>query len=158
MNKNAIVRIVIWSLVILVLIGILLAGLGFHGFTRRHLVISETAETDISQMVEISGSSASVTAEGIRDIEIDWAAGTITIAPGDVEEITVSESAVSDEKYQMVSKQSGDKLTIQFCRETVSFGMHLNESIKKDLVITVPRDWQGDSLEIDAASARLYAR
>ena len=142
MNKNAIVRIVIWSLVILVLIGILLAGLG--GFARRHLVISETAETDISQMVEISGDSASVTAEGIRDIEIDWAAGTITIAPGDVEEITVSESAVSDEKYQMVSKQSGDKLTIQFCRETVSFGMHLNESIKKDLVITVPQDWQGE--------------
>ena len=158
MNKNAIVRIVIWSIVILVLVSILIAGMSFHGYLFRRNVSSSTSETYIPQRIDGTGEGASVSAGDIRDICVDWAAGTITVTPGDVAEITFTESAVSDSKYQMVWSQSGDKLTIQFCRDTVGFGVHLGESIKKDLVITVPRDWQGDSLEINAASARLYAQ
>lgn len=158
MNKNAIVRIVIWCIVILVLVSILIAGMNFRGYLFRRSVSSSTAETYVPQRIDGTGEGASVSAEGIRDICVDWAAGTITVTPGDVEEITFTESALSDSKYQMVWSQSGSKLNIQFCRDAVSFGVHLGESIKKDLVITVPRDWHGDSLEVNAASARLYAQ
>lgn len=156
MNKNAVVRIVVWSIVILVLVCILIAGLSFNLFSsfRRTIV------TDEVKIGTGTGEEACVSAKEIRDISIDWVAGSITIAPGDVQDITFSESTVSNDKYAMVWKQSGDKLTIQFCRETVSFGfgVNINGSLNKDLVITVPRDWTCDSLEIDAASAKLEVR
>lgn len=100
----------------------------------------------------------SLDATQIREISIEWAAGNITVQPADVDTIQVSESSVSDPKYAMVWKQSGDKLTIQFCdgvKLDFNFGINLNNVVSKDLMILVPMGWECDSLEIDAASATL---
>ena len=166
MKSNAIIRIVLFSLAILVLLGILASVL----FVRAFMIdLSESGIVDAlhnvfeareSDEIRIDGSGRSGEYDGtqIHDIEIEWAAGTIVIQPGDTRNIYFEESAVSNSDYQLTTKRSGDKLSIKFCEEIVSswgFGAKLNSDVSKDLVITVPRDWNCDTLEIDAAAARV---
>lgn len=156
MKNNAIIRIVIFSVTILVLLGLLVWGLSsFKMFSFPRLTSSSGGW---EEAVPVSDETAvSVNADQVTNLNIEWVSGAITIQPGDVEEITFQESGISDEKYTMVWKQSGNQLSIQFCKDTISFsGFSINNVLSKDLVITVPRDWTCSSLEIDAASASLY--
>lgn len=154
MKTNAIVRIVLWTLVILILLGIMVGIMGGVTFFRN--VRTSNMESDATPVEVLpSGDSLRIPADQIMDIEIEWAAGSILIQPADVEEIEISETKVSDEKYAMRWKQNGNKLTIQFCEETFVNSFGINNFPTKDLTIFVPRDWSCDSLEIDAASATL---
>lgn len=154
MKRNAIARIVIYSLIITILLTLLLFGLGVRNlFERRR---TETpAETMVPVAIDDwqeSSNKLSFSPEMVNQLEIEWAAGSIAIFPADVNEITVSESDVSDSKYTMVWKLDGDTLKLQFCDMDWERGFRIN-GITKDLTIMVPRGWQCSSLEIDAASA-----
>ena len=223
MKSNAIIRIVIWSVVILVLLAILIAGLGSNLFTMFHenadvihhdsLEVSQsvlvTSETNIYEMpndqskvkgtlaagdavvigrseifneeswayitspdtgwipaecvaqgtVNRTGSTGSASTESIRDIKIDWISGSVTVESGDVQEITFLESGNGTDKYEMVWKQSGDELVIQYSKDssTAGFGLHFGDG-SKDLTVTVPRGWVCNSLELDTASTDLTVR
>ena len=237
MKSNAIVRIVIWSVVIFVLLAILIAGLGnnlftmFHGNTdtvyhstdvaasespsgqsdtpiaeRSVSVVSQTsvytmpngqsktkgtlavgdevvidrsevineenwvyitspdtgwipAECVAQDTVSRTGSTGSASTEAIREIKIEWISGSVTIEPGDVQEITFLESGNGTDKYEMVWKQSGDELVIQYSKDSsiAGFGLHFGDD-SKDLTVTVPRGWVCDSLELDTASTDLTVR
>lgn len=152
MKTSAIVRIVLCSIAILVLLSLLVGGLLLNTF------IMDTDWSSIHNMLSIENtgtlaSAGEVSAAEIRDIQIEWASGSITIVPGDTDVITFSETADLPDSDKMVWSQTGDKLTIQFTRTQVFFGTSIQRS--KDLVITVPRDWTCDDLEIDSASARV---
>lgn len=229
MKSNAIIRIVIWSVVILVLLAILIAGLGNNLFTMFHgstdtvyhstdvasseppagqsvLVTSETniyempnsqsktkgmlaagdtvvigrsevfneenwayitspdtgwipAECVAQNTVNRTGSMGSAGVDTVREISIEWISGSVTVEPGDVQEITFSESGTATDQYKMVWKQSGDKLVIQYSKDsgTPVFGIHIDKG-SKDLTVTVPRGWVCDSLELDTASTDLTVR
>lgn len=237
MKSNAIVRIVIWSVVILVLLAVLIAGLGnnlftmFHGSTdtvyhstdvaasespsgqsdtpiaeRSVSVVSQTSvytmpntqsasvgalnvgdNVVIDRSEEVGGDSwihitspvdgwvnaeclklngvnqtGSVGSAGhaaIREIKIEWISGSVTVEPGDVQEITFLESGNGTDKYEMVWKQSGDELVIQYSKDSsiAGFGLHFGDG-SKDLTVTVPRGWVCDSLELDTASTDLTVR
>ncbi len=223
MKSNAIVRIVIWSVVILVLLAVLIAGLANNLFTvfrdntdvihhdslevsQSVLVMSETniyempndqskvkgtlaagdavvigrsevfneeswayitspdtgwipAECVAQDTVNRTGSTGSASVDTVREINIEWISGSVTVEPGDVQEITFSESGAATDQYKMVWKQSDNKLTIQFCKDSnvVGFGLHFGDG-SKDLTITVPRGWVCDSLELDTASTDLTVR
>ena len=106
----------------------------------------------------VSGRDTSFDATQIRDIKIEWVAGSITLMPADVDSIQVAESDPAEPKYAMVWKQSGDELVIRFCdnvKVDFHFGITLNDVVSKDLTILVPMDWKCDSLEVAAASATL---
>ena len=237
MKSNAIVRIVIWSVVILVLLAVLIAGLGsnlftlFHGNTdtvyhstdvanseppagqsdslstdRSVSVVSQTSvysmpngqsasvgalnvgdNVVIDRSEEVGGGSwihitspvdgwvnaeclklngvnqtgsvGSADPAAIREIKIEWISGSVTVEPGDVQEITFLESGNGTDKYEMVWKQSGDELVIQYSKgsSTAGFGIHIDKG-SKDLTVTVPRGWVCDSLELDTASTDLTVR
>ena len=237
MKSNAIVRIVIWSVVIFVLLAILIAGLGnnlftmFHGNTdtvyhstdvaasespsgqsdtpiaeRSVSVVSQTSvytmpntqsasvgalnvgdNVVIDRSEEVGGDSwihitspvdgwvnaeclklngvnqagsvGSADPAAIREIKIEWISGSVTIEPGDVQEITFLESGNGTDKYEMVWKQSGDELVIQYSKDSgiAGFGLHFGDG-SKDLTVTVPRGWVCDSLELDTASTDLTVR
>lgn len=237
MKSNAIVRIVIWSVVIFVLLAILIAGLGnnlfamFHGSTdtvyhstdvaasespsgqsdtpiaeRSVSVVSQTSvytmpntqsasvgalnvgdNVVIDRSEEVgggswihitspvdgwvnaeclklngvnqTGSAGSADPAAIREIKIEWISGSVTVESGDVQEITFLESGNGTDKYEMVWKQSGDELVIQYSKDSsiAGFGLHFGDD-SKDLTVTVPRGWVCDSLELDTASTDLTVR
>ena len=169
MKTNAIIRIIIWSIVIVLLLGILVT-VGMFGLYRYDVetVVNNVAvdRGELKLEEELPAATAiisledtfSMPADEINEIEINWAAGSILIMPYDVEDIEISESDVSDPKYVMECYQKGKKLIINFSDENrynFGFGITINDNLSKDLTILVPRDWELDTLEIDAASAKL---
>lgn len=167
MKTNAIIRIIIWSLVLVILVGILAAFVSHRAFSslRRAQLISDTENTglvppanEVTPMEALPNEETlTVDPSSIDEIEIEWAAGDILILPRDVEQITISESDVSDSRYSMLWQVRGNKLSIQFCESSIhtGFGISFDAEVSKDLYIEVPEDWICNSLEVDAASAAL---
>lgn len=151
MKSNAIIRIVLFSLAIVILVGILVGGIGFRSYLGNKVENSITRRFTLEDGA--TASTGSVPASQIRDIEIQWVAGNITIQPGDTDSITFAESSGVPEADQMVWKQSGDKLILQFSQAKFSFDF--TTDFAKDLIVTVPQDWSCSDLDIDAVSADL---
>lgn len=162
MKSNAIIRIVILSIVLVVLLGILLAGLGVKSFiARKSAEIRWETSPSPAGSGENTFSDPFTASAGIRDIEIQWVAGTITVQAGDVDQVTYQETEVSDSTYKMIAREYSDDLKIIFCDENIGFSFSMfgrNIDIIKDLTITVPRDMILEGLEIDAASAEVIIR
>lgn len=169
MKTNAIIRIVIWSIVIVLILGILISVSVFGLYrTRVETVIKNVAVGQGELVIEEIEPAATVYIDResdvmfdpakVKEIEINWAAGSILIMPYDVEQIEVSESKVNDPEYTMECYQKSDKLIINFSEEDIlshGFGVTINDNLSKDLTILVPRDWELGTLEIDAASAKV---
>lgn len=161
MKRNAIIRIIIWSLVIVILTGILFtffAGRGYYRL-RRSERAEETAVPVPLESVYVHSADGRDTfpAADISRLEIEWVAGEILIQTGKTDQITVKEDGVTDEKYAMVIQQRGEKLKILFCEEAVAsyYGIKTRSDLEKDLTITVPPDWICETLDIDCAAATL---
>lgn len=147
MKTSAIARIVIFSFVILLLVGILAIGVlghmfGFY-FSKQALDGGTIAD------------HGSVKASKIHNIEIDWVCGSVTIKAGNTDSIEFSETGSDSQKNTMVWKQSGDTLEIQFRPTRRFFGISINDEKPKDLTITIPKDWVGNELSIDSVSAKV---
>ncbi len=152
MKTNAIVRIVLFSLAIVLLVGILLAGLGIRALTVSGFP-SINWEMDFSDWEGGTEAESGEFSADISKLDIDWASGNICIRPGDTDRILISETGASDNSGHMVYKVSGDTLHIRFSKTRFFFGFHIITD--KDLTITVPRTWLCDKLNVDTASAAL---
>lgn len=141
MKTNAIVRIVIYSLIILLLLSILGVGLGIGMFAFD-------MGFDGRDMIE--GSEGSVPAAQVRKLNIEWVDGSIDIKTADTDTIRFRESGYTDEDKQMVWKQTGDTLTIRFSKSAFQIGFVSIPS--KDLEIVVPQSWVCDELDIETVS------
>lgn len=151
MKTSAIVRIIIYSLLILILIGIMggfiadeiyLSG---DGFQRTESPVHTESLAEINQL--------DFTTQ-VQNIEIVWVAGSITIHPSDsISSIHVEEYAPNGTEHTMVCRQSGQTLKIEFSEEKEALKLiGNNHTVSKDLVIRVPKNWNCNNLEIDAAA------
>ena len=147
---NALIRVFIFGLLALVFAGILLCSVFavniYDGVINEHFI--QSSQNYISE------SSGTVSAASVNNIRIEWVSGSVTVIPGDVDNIRFSETGSFPDAQKMVWKQSGDTLVIQFSKPAVNgFGIHL--TLSKDLTVTVPKDWICSELEIDSVSAEI---
>lgn len=118
----------------------------------QYLATEDSSETRVAN-------TFSLDPEQVREIDIEWAAGSIIIEAADVDSIQFTEAMSADPGHPMAWKQDSDKLTIRFSESTTfGFGINLTGEIAKDLTILVPADWECGSLEIDAASATVEVK
>lgn len=152
MKRNAIVRIVLWSIALVVLLSILFAGFYIPGALSR---VRRASSGDPGDYQEIEGKGFTLDAASVRDIEVEWAVGSIVIQPMNIEEIYIAEEGPKQSSNPMVWNVRDGKLSVQYRKDPVRisvFGMDA-ELESKDLIIQVPHSWQCNSLEIEAASA-----
>lgn len=146
MKTNAIIRICIYSVLILILLAVLASafmfGLNWRPF--RHL-----DSADI-------GAVSSINPSGVSRIGIEWAAGDIVIQRGRDNTINISESASGNDR-PMVCRMKNDKLEIQFT-ENKPFSFGFGNIASKDLTVTVPEDFDLRELELDMASGNVEIR
>lgn len=160
MKRNAIARIIIWSIVLILLVGTLF-GIVARRSLYRHTFRESEAELHPAETEEISqyasGEKDTFSASEVQEIEIEWVAGDILIQPHDTDTIVVKEDGNFDAKYAMVYSCREGELKIKFCEEGVAkyFGVNTRNDLSKDLTIYVPRDWVCESLELDVAAARV---
>ena len=141
MKGKAIARIVLFSMIALVLLCVLLAGLGLSSFAKP--VSSQIVS------VQSTGSEYEFALEEVSGLAISWASGDIDIQPADQDTVTVSEERSGGSS--MVVRHLGSTLEIEAGESKWRLGV--GKSTQKDLSIRVPRDWLCQSLEIKAASA-----
>lgn len=150
MKNNAIVRIILLSLAIVILTCILVGVLFLNHFTFISDPIIDTKEDTMELDIR-----STMDASTIHGLEIEWANGHIIVdAVSGTNEITIHETSKSSENYPTVWSISEDTLYIGFAQEVFEFpdvGFH--ESITKDLVVLVPADWNCEELSIESASA-----
>lgn len=139
---SAVTRIVIYSLVALLLLGLLGAGIG-AGMLSFHLSFDKG---------DYNVGSGSVAADQVHSIKVEWVDGDITLKPGDTDQITFTDSGSS--RYETVWEQSGDQLTICYTKSSFSVGFFSYP--EKDLEIIVPMQWYCDELEIETVSGSVY--
>lgn len=143
MKRNAIARIVIYSIVIVLLVALLLAGLGAGALVFHLSFDSGNYQTG----------SGSVSADSVRNVKISWASGDISIRTEDTDTITFTEEGSISDDQQMAYSLSGDTLTIRYEKSGIHIGFFKQQ--EKNLVITVPSDWECGTMEIEVASADL---
>lgn len=141
MKTNAIARIVIFSLLITILVGVLLVSLGIDQFGFTPLPSTENV---------IKGEEISLKAADVNRLELEWAAGTITILAADTDQISFYETGEFSGKYTMTYSLDGGVLSIDYANGSVSIGFGSIPS--KDLTIIVPQDWLCKGLELDGAA------
>ncbi len=147
MKSNAIIRIIIYSVLILLTLSIL-AGI----FLIRQYSFDGGQFSSV-----VTGRTVNIPGSTVKRLEIEWVSGTVTIAYGDTQDIAFSESSRNEKAEEMVWNQSGDTLTIQYSRPAFNIGIVGLNTITppKDLTITVPRDWECRELEIESVSSDL---
>lgn len=142
MKKNAAIRIVVYSVIILVLTAVLAAGILLPRWWNRL-----GAHTGLSGA---ASGGAAVEQAGVRELEIQWTAGSVTIQPEDIDRIEFAETG--DDEHPMVWKLVQDRLVIRDYEGSNWMGW---QDMEKDLVIRVPRQWQPEEVDIQTASAQV---
>lgn len=146
MKARAIVRIVVFTALIaalsFVMVGGMVAGsIGFHfgdNGLREGIVSSE----------------GQYPATGVLELDIRWSGGKVILKTGDTQMISFQETGAYSQEDTMIYQLSGNKLTIQYRKPQVYFGMSFSpNAISKELVIVVPDDWQGSVIRISNVSA-----
>jgi len=98
-------------------------------------------------------SNASIPAEGIRCIKVNWLSGHVDIARYDGDEIIFNESANRElhQDEMMRYKVSGNELKIAFSEDDKKLMKGLFNNLQKTLTLCIPKDLQ--VLDVDTISA-----
>ncbi len=149
MKRNAIIRIVLFSILAVVLTMALLGGIGKKRYHNVHRTSTTEGTASVASQDAVSYSRP---ANAVEKLSISWVSGQITIEAADTDTITVSEDR-ADSQLPMVLKQDGSKLLVECCADSSPVFFNVGNQVNKNLYITVPQNWECKELEIDAASA-----
>ena len=145
MKRNAVFRLILFSILAVILVGALISGIALKSYQMPGVVIRKSFEAPLVNEYEFD-------AREIDRLKIDWAAGKIVIVPVEGKNISVTEELLGTDKT-MVLKKDGSTLYAQYCEGAIGLSFGSGSSLKKNLYVCVPQDWDCKELEIDAASA-----
>lgn len=137
MKRNAIAKIVIYSLVVLILTGILVSGLADSidiGFGGNGTPVDHETRIDVSSTA---------------GLEINWAAGNVVVKAEDVDCIILRETADREIKKPMTYSCYTQTLEINHSEHTVISAF--NHPQEKNLEVIVPIGWVCQWLDINGA-------
>lgn len=148
MKTKQIVRLIIWAAVGLTLCSMLASGLIASG--TGHGVFFHWFGTDYSDYA-----CGNATVEGnIRNLDIDWMAGQVTVRVAEQEGITIEEDYTGEEAGRVRYQVDGDTLRIRFSRRVGGWFWSFGNQ-KKALTVTVPAHLaaQLQKVRVDSVSA-----
>ncbi|MDD2268476.1 MAG: DUF4097 family beta strand repeat-containing protein [Eubacteriales bacterium] len=152
----AIIKIVAFSLIALILIGILIAVLIFNKWFPFSINIGSFvggytyADSELYSM-----GNAEISLEGIRKLEIDWVSGSVEVKSGTGNKITIYEtdSESLDDEYKLRYLVKDGTLYIRFIAPQ-NISVKLPASHTKRLTVTLPESIQKlDNFTLNTVSA-----
>lgn len=151
MKRNAIIRVIGWSVTLVVLLSLLAGGLVYF-LPYPKQTAEKVDATEFPAELSTDFLNYGTSAGDIREIEIDWVSGEIQIIPTGIDHIKVNETAAHANTEAMLCRKDGDTLKISFCKGELA---SLKGIGSKDLTIQVPKGWACRKLEIDAVSPKI---
>ncbi|MBQ4571934.1 MAG: DUF4097 family beta strand repeat protein [Clostridia bacterium] len=158
MKKSAIARIVIWSVVALVLTGILIGTLIFRENPNAPIIFGKEQGYKYSNEKEYAVGASEMPAESFTSISVDWISGNVYVLAYDGDTVKFEESSndVIEEKYELRWRVKENILYIKPCQSTNSWNLS-NEIPAKDLFVYLPETLAKtmNKISVDTASARI---
>ena len=87
--------------------------------------------------------------DNIKNIDVDWVAGSITLEIYDGDAVVIKETGASSLDESMRSRVVGDTLSVKFAR---SGNLFWSNSASKDLTVSIPAKIAGELCNIDISS------
>lgn len=157
MRKSARNRIIIWSIVSVLLIGLLTVGIiGILNYGALNFKLFSFSNDDLDKM---STGSAEFDKNEVKSIDINWASGTVEIKNGNTNKVEISENMSYDENSDNAMRWSLDDGKLKIYDSKNAFGFHwfsFSMSPKK-LTVTLPESILLDEFDISSASADFTA-
>ncbi len=155
MKKSARNRIIIWSVVTVLLVGLL--SLGIHFFSQYSLFGSNpfgVINFNEFEKYDYSRGNAEFDLESVDSIEIDWLSGNINIIEGKGDKIKIEESSNSNIPQDKTMKYVLDGSKLKISAGSISnFINFFTPGLSKNLTVSLPKDKCLDELEISCASS-----
>ena len=156
MKKSAIARIVIWSVVALVLTGILISVLIFRENPNAPIIFGKEQGYNYSNEKEYTVGANEMPAESFTSISVDWISGNVYVLAYDGDTVKIEEASndVIEEKYELRWRVKESMLYIKPCQSTNSWNLS-NEIPTKDLFLYIPDNLAitMNKISVDTASA-----
>lgn len=158
-KQSALVRIIAWSVVALVLVGVLVLGLtgnlgsGIGGFSLFGINLgSHYADAD-----KYIAGPGEIPADKIHELEINWLDGNVEVEVYDGDTVQFSETSHRklSEKKQMHYYNKNGKLIIQYQKSFTGIFNFVGTGGNKELTVKIPESIAGDfgDVRIDTVSA-----
>ncbi len=155
-KKSAIARIIIWSVVALVLTGILIGTLILRENPNAPIIFGEEQGYKYSNENEYTVGTSEMPAESFTSISVDWISGNVYLFAydGDTVKIEETSNVVIEEKYELRWRVKENTLYIKPCQSTNSWNL-ANKIPTKDLFIYLPETLATTmkKISVDTASA-----
>lgn len=158
MKKSAIARIVIWSVVALVLTGILIGTLIFRENPNAPIILGEAQDYKYDNENEYTVGASELPAESFTSISVDWISGNVYVLAYDGDIVKIEEESHEDieEKYELRWRVKENTLYIKPCKSTNSWNL-ANKIPTKALFIYIPENLAVtmNKVKIETASAEI---
>lgn len=145
MKSSAITRIIIWSLVAVILTGVLAWGLLARGFFGFSLPLFRSSSKGGSY------GAGSFAAAEVDEVHVEWISGKVTIQEGANISFEEHSNRSLDEDEQLCYRLSGRTLYIEYTTRHYWFG----NAPSKDLELTLPRQLSKLKLELVSADVSM---
>lgn len=157
MRKSARNRIIIWSIVSVLLIGLLTVGIiGIRNYNAFNFKLFSFSNDEIDKM---STGNAEFDRNEVKSIDINWTSGTVEIKNGNTDKVEISENVSYDKNSDNAMRWSLDDGKLKIYDSKNAFGFHwfsFSMSPKK-LTVTLPESISLDEFDISSASAEFTA-
>lgn len=155
MKHSAIIRIIIYSVTILLLGCVLVWGIQNHN-GKNYLDISNLfggQSLDYDEEGFVIG-GGEVDSQDVTDVKINWTAGQVNVIAYEGDQIEMEETSDTDleQDYEMRYQLENGILRIQFAKSKVSF-TGLFKSLNKELTLRIPEDFMLENIDIETTSA-----
>lgn len=157
MKKSAVIRIVIWSVVAVLLLGVLLGTMIFNKDSFSTVInLADNKIYRYDNENEYSVGNMNSVSEQFDTIKIDWVNGGVNVISYDGDTVKIEETSTDDieEKYELRWRIKANVLTVKPCKSTLEWSL-ANKIPEKELYIYIPEDLASNmnKIEIDTASA-----
>lgn len=157
MRKSARNRIIVWSIVSVLLIGLLTVGIiGIRNYGALNFKLFSFSNDDLDKM---STGSAEFDKNEVKSIDINWTSGTVDIKNSNTDKVEISENASYDKDDDNAMRWSLDDGKLKIYDSKNAFGFHwfsFSMSPKK-LTVTLPEGISLDEFDVSSASADFTA-
>lgn len=159
MKKSAILRIVIWSVVAVLLIGILLGVLVLSNNSKAPTInIGDYEIYKYDNENEYTVGASDLSAEAFTSINVDWINGRVNVIAYNGDTVKIEETSADDieEKHELRWRVKENTLYIKPCKSSKGWNF-VNDIPTKELYVYIPEDLAVtmNRVQIDTASAEI---
>lgn len=145
-KTSAVIRIICWSIIAVALIAVLILGLN----KRWHFTPFQTGGWSYPESSKYTAGPAKLPADKIKNINVDWLDGSVTLTTADTDKLTVNETSrqkLSADK-QLHYYLKDDTLLIQYRGATKNLISTFSNGLSKKLEIQIPKKYAASFREI----------